>query len=276
MRAWLDVIEATRRCESVIVVVSFQADADLLQGWLDRYETQRAVSATIEVIVEPQRWRGTAGLLRDVCDHYGKPARVLTVEAGSLPPGTLDPLFDPVLRDESACVGISSDYEPAGIYMFPRDAVRSVPKIGFHDIKEQLLPRLSELKRGAWPVVLSERLVHLRDPAAYLSLVLSADSLRADGEICGGRKGDQARSREGADGTCLIAPSVIIERGALVSDSVLLEDVVVRSGAIVSRSIIGPGTEVESRARIIDECARRSADPASGQRRRSLRPAGRW
>jgi UDP-N-acetylglucosamine 2-epimerase (non-hydrolysing) len=246
LTAWLDALQETGGCESVTVVVSSESDATAVRQTLEEIRRCELTELPVKVIVEPARWRGTGGIMRDVASQMIDADCVLMVEGTCLPPAGLHELVNSLQGTTIAAVGVSSRMQPAGAFAVLREAFQFVPAIGFFDIKEQLLPALYANQRGAKAVEIAQQVVRLRSREGYLLAVASLLKLRE--QFTGARRpilaatvSPQAR----VVGSCLIARGVVIEPGAVVHDSIVLEDAVIRSGAVVSRSVIGAGAEVQ-------------------------------
>ena len=56
-----------------------------------------------------------------------------------------------------------------------------------------------------------------------------------------------------------LGPGVVVEKGAEVHDSVVMEDCVIRAGAVVRTTVLDERCEVEPRARVGAEPSRRVA-----------------
>ena len=256
--AWLDALQNTGRCESVTIVVSSETDAVSIEQTLQEIRRCELTSLRVRVIVEPARWRGTGGIMRDVASQMVNADCVLMVEGTCLPPIALHELVECLQGPIIAAVGIGPRSQPAGAFAVLREAFQFVPAIGFFDIKEQLLPSLYANGLGAKAVEIAEQVIRLRSREGYLQAV--AAQLKHREQFTGAKRpilaatvSPQAR----VVGACLIARDAIIEPGAVVHDSVVLENAVIRSGAVVSRSVIGSGVEVES-----DQIVTGSLEPA--------------
>ena len=186
---------------------------------------------------------------------------------------------------------------PTGLYVFSRRAFEYVPAAGYQDIKESLIPRLyaagelvltSEAESHCTQVIdaktylaVSHRTIArtvspttvLGDPtfdnAASIDPTarISATALLVGPVIVG--PGAQIHDEAVIVGPASIGAESVIERGALVSRSVVWDACVVRSDAQVDRSVLSTGVNVPPGARLVGaiHVAPRPAAP------RDVRPA---
>ena len=243
--AWLRSLARTGVCEFVRIVVTDDADAEQISDQLEEAGTGRQEQVVVEVVTEPVAWRGTAGIVRDVSEDLPDEQVVLVAEGACLPPASLDCLLDALEPDTVATVGIGRGEEPAGAYAFRREALEQVPKVGFFDIKEQLLPALYDHNQGAESVVVTDSVLRIRDRASYLQAVFSASGGRPpeSGAIHCSASASVSSSAL-LTGVCVIGAGVIVDDKAVVHNSVVLDDAVIGGGAIISRSIIGTNVEI--------------------------------
>jgi hypothetical protein len=262
LRAALDVPE---------LCMPLAADADVLDGWLRAFATlgtrwrgvcvvhdhadltlvrdrlERARPAPLEALIEPVAWRGPGGVLRDVTDGCGPDDLVLAIEAARLPPRTLAPIMAGLGAADAGVVGCCGDAEPAGVILLRRSALERAPRVGYHDLKEQLLPALHQAGLAVRAVHLDERTRSLRRRREYLRGL--AQRL--------GRAASVARDASVAaeallDGTVVIRSRAVVESEAVLQDAVIMEGARVSRGAVVGRSVVGPGALVEPGSRLIE------------------------
>jgi hypothetical protein len=279
---WLEAIRTqvinSSQVRCVKIVVSSEADGVALQAALgvelggvsgaDRRVKDpqiKSLGCPIEVVVDPDRWRGPGGLVYDITrssgvfplpevrDADGATAgggRVLVVEGACLPPaiagrcGGLASLLDRSVAHHAGVIGSTPSGEPAGMYLFTSEALKVIPPVGFFDLKEQLLPGL--YARGM-PVAVRSVLdctVRVRDNESYLQAVARV------AERAGKRPpvmvSPTARIDPAAHvlGPALVDDRASIADSAIVHESVVLAGARIGSGAVVSRSIIGPSVQV--------------------------------
>jgi len=251
LSAWLHRLTNIGSCRSVYVVVSSETDADAIRAVAQGIVDDGQTSCAPQVMVEPHRWRGTAGAVRDVAATVLSDDALVVVEAAVVPPSRAGRVLDTVSASAGAAIGIDTDSSPAGVYAFRPAVLEAIPSIGFYDIKEQLVPSLHVLGSAARVVTVTDRVVRIRDRTGYLAAVADFTEIT---HMSTTDAGSYPRVDPSASvvGHCIIDPSVVVERDVLVDSSVVLDDVVVRAGATISRSVIGSGVEIEPGALIVD------------------------
>ncbi len=308
--AWLETIAKTAApIARLVIVVSSQKDAQSMRELVEsrqalakaaweasgskRQSPTPAPPCEISVMIDPEQWRGPAGLLRDIAtaSELSDESRIRTeasdtsttdgtlfvcAEAAVLPPRNLDPLLvrraDPTIAGAIGAAhgrtgtrgwkDVTTELRPAGVYAFTERAICLIPPIGFLDIKEQLLPSLYRAGLRVPVVPLCPEAVRVRDLDSYL---LSArHSLGHANAIS--RSKDAAISESAIlSGSCIVQDDVEIEDGCVIHESIIMRGTKIGGGSIVARSIIGPDSRIEARSVI------RSAVVAPAQR-----PFPRW
>lgn len=234
---WIERLSETG-CAGMRVVVSREDDAESLHAVIARRDEG---GLPVAVQLEAARWRGTAGLLRDLVAGGGD--AVLLVEGACLPPDDLGPL---VAADGPAVarVGVVEGDRPSGQYWFRPEVLAEIPPIGFHDVKEQVLPALHASGRAARAVALDGAACRLRDLEDYLQAI----ALRAE-PASGFRRSVSAHRRVGA---CLVAEDAVVGPGAVLHECAVLDGARIGAGAVVSRAVVGPGASVAPGAVVRD------------------------
>ena len=255
---WITLLTRTPGCDRVVIVVSTPADREAIHAaLLERSEGKDALkdasAGRIDVRIDPRSFRGPSGIARDLADELGMTADdlMLIVEAACLPPTTLAPMCEAMGDDVAGVIGSSAELEPAGVYLFTYATLEQIPKVGFHDLKEQTLPMLYVQGRRCRVAQIVPCVRRLRDRASYLDVV-ELERRRAASAPQTGVEANLSRSARVA-GTCLICDDVMVEDGVVLHESVVLCGAVIAGGAVVSRSVIGPGVRVPARAIIRGE-----------------------
>lgn len=255
---WLEALHGTGGCDSITIVVSTDADAAALRRQLAELNGSAANVPDTRVIVEPAKWRGTAGIIRDVTAGSDESELVLVLEAGCLPPRSLTALLAPTRAGAIATVAVGGRAEPAGAYALRSSVLRQVPDVGFFDIKEQLLPAMYAHGCGAGTVQITDRVIRLHDRTGYLQAVAHSFK-QVSSNRCDTRPGRTQAAR--ILGHPLIGPQVMIEPGAVVHDSVVLRGATIGPEAVVSGSIIDENVEVRAGEIVKDAIVRRALPP---------------
>jgi mannose-1-phosphate guanylyltransferase len=212
--------------------------------------------------VEP---RGPAGCARDAALRGDRDTFV--VIEGTIVP-TLD--FHAMLRAHRASGAVATVVvefdrrrrgmvsgirrQPAGIYVFSRSALESVPELGYQDIKEGLLSRLSA--SGAHVAMHEVRGLSAKvlDYSSYASVSRWLVTRAVDRPTF---LPDYVREGDGMHHpSAFIHPTARIVGPVLLGDGVRVEEqcVIVGPASIGARSIIGKGSLI-SRSFVWDDCA---------------------
>ena len=272
--AWLAVIDELDVCSEVRVIVNSTEDVESLMSVLPRrHRTQRG--RRIRVVAEPASWRGAAGTIFDATTDLPDDASILVVESNSLPPASVVPIVNSLTDDLAGLVAVADNNQPAGIYVFRMAALQATPRVGYVDMKEQLIPRLAGSGAKLGPVHVNHCCIRVRDRRSYLAAV--RESLAAAESAPSASRVSPEAAVSGSAiiaGVCVIEDGVVVEDGAVVHDSVVLAGATIGGGAILSRSIVAPLTRVAPRAKIIrgvvgqDTAEYRPVQPALRARRR--------
>lgn len=236
--------------------------------------------------------RGPAGCVRDAAISYDAQTFVV-VDGTAIPILNLERALEHH-RESGAAVTIvvqagadrstgESEMSPVGIYVLDRRVVDFIPRTGFQDIKESLIPRLyqagerivTHVGEGACPRVLNarsylsvnqwlvERLLQRTAPegaggsrhasGGYIAHPTAYINPQAEivGPVLLGRS---ARVMTGAMvvGPAVIGSETIVEEGALVSRSVTWNRCVVSKEAVVDRCVLADDAVVDSGAKIFN------------------------
>ncbi len=258
----------------------------------DRLREYRPPELDVELLEDPVP-RGTAGCVRDAAGD----AETLVVLGGTTVPlpdlGALlashrasGAALTVVVHAEPGGEGIPKRQVPAGIYVFERRALEHIPRRGFCDIKETLIPRLyragerttaypvlewsprvldapSYLALNAWMV---ERLCDGTPPDGFVRVsgILAHESARIAADVaCVGPVlvGAGARVMPGATlvGPTSIGGASVVAEGALVSRSAVWSRCLVGEGAATDGCILADGCMVAPGSRVFG--AVRTAEP---------------
>lgn len=207
--------------------------------------------------------RGTAGAVLDSLRlNDGECAPLLLVEVSASPVVDLGPLvaaWDQVRNRKFGCVlGASKLGRYCGVALCQRAVFELVPKVGFFDLKEQLLPAILRAGGGIESTVVADRARRVRDRLEWLYAVQAWREFAASPKVMG----DCALTRSGNGGERNLIATSASTSGASVVSSIVMDEAIVEPGGVVARSIIGPGMRVPAGARIVDAIF---ADPAVGE-----------
>jgi len=196
------------------------------------------VSMGIEAHIVPDRdrFRGTAGILRDAAERLPDDARILVVSASEVVQSDLNSVFERLVAvDADVVLCRDSGGQPVGCWSIRAGNLRAVSPVGYSDFKEQVLPALAKTQKVKVVTISEKECVRhwLCDLPSYLHCIRS---------LAGFQSGPQV----------LMEPGVSIASDALVVDAVLLRGATVESGAVVARSAVVSGVRVRPGQRVID------------------------
>jgi hypothetical protein len=216
-----------------------------------QHDSKAAESGAIELQIEqdPQSYRGTGGVLRDLCGDYGDQEMLLVANASQI---LLDSLV-PLVNDLSAAGGDVSlvshlDGTPAGMFLIRASALRQLPEAGFLDLKEQALPLIAKKH--------DVRVVHRRKPSAlpvrtYMNYI---DALRTYHQRGLGRLEEAHPFEETWDSNFnVIEKGGFVDPKARLHESVVLRGGRVEAGGVVVHSIVCPSGIVAAKSTAVDQ-----------------------
>jgi hypothetical protein len=244
--AWLEALAGTDASAELRIVVNDLRDIDTLNGLLAR--RSRGRERTIGVIPEPKAWRGTAGLVRDLTEALPGETRIAVLEAGCLPLLQLREALEAMNDECSGVIVAGREREPAGISIFRRAALDGVSRVGYSDMKEQLIPVLHQKGLKITMVERDDPVLRIRDRRSYLHAIATWSAPDDAGEAVAGTVDPSAR----LIGCTVIEAGAAIEAGAIVHESVVMSGGRIGAGAVISRSVIGRNAVVEAGERVIE------------------------
>lgn len=266
-------------------VVCGNSDTDSIRWRLGRGTTMDLALHYYEDVMP----RGPAGCIRDAAGQSDAEAFVV-VESAILPQIDLSELLKEhdatksaltlVVADSGICCGKrDSTMEPVGIYVVSRDALSHVPRNGYQDIKESMIPSLyaSGARVSAYRVP-SERAPRVTGAGSYLSVnMFAVEHLGVEMEDADEfvRIGDawvhesatvsssaklvgpvlvSAESKIGA-GSLIVGPTAIGRDSSIGEDSVVSRTIVwdrckIGARALVDHSIFTDGASVDAGAAV--------------------------
>lgn len=203
----------------------------------------------IEIERDPAEFRGTGGVLRDLCVSYDPEDRVLVANAAQI---LVEPLHD-LARDLLSCGGEVSlighrDGTPGGLFLVRCSVFSAIGDVGFLDFKEQFLPRMAA---GGRDIRVIQRPTATGLPVRTLDGYIAG--LRAFQRVqAGGRPIDDPLAEDWAPTFALREPGAAVDPTATIHDSVVLRGAAVGRGAVVVRCVVGPGGVVRPGQTVAD------------------------
>jgi hypothetical protein len=224
------------------------------------------------IVVDRADHRGAAGTIADLVDLEAADGRPVTrgvfvLETSSLPDFDLTGFSREVGRvrdlagrqvasaDIFAVVGAapahagSSELRPAGVFYLSSGAIALVPRVGYFDLKEQLLAAISSAGGMVRAWVGADRFSRVVGRESYLEAIRFQLERGAPARAGDVRTGVRTEIR----GCTVACRGVELGDRALVVDSAVLPGARIGKGAIVARSVIPPGAVVPDGAFVVDQ-----------------------
>jgi UDP-N-acetylglucosamine transferase subunit ALG13 len=204
---------------------------------------------TISLERDQLEYRGTGGVLRDACADYADDDWVLVANAAQLLFGSLRNLADQ-LAAAGGEINVIQDSEgiPNGLILLRCGVLRAIPEIGFHDMKEQVVPALARTHRVKVVATrgLTSRPIHsLQDFTETLRAYHAGRSPGPDGAGLAHERWQTHFS--------ICEPGSEVAPTAIVRDAVILRGAVVEKGAVVVRSVVVQGARVRAGEKVFDQ-----------------------
>jgi len=265
-------------------VICFNSDSSLL-----RQSIQADGRVELQFLDEPLPV-GTAGCIRDIVDDETKSLFVV-FSANIISPPKIDVLinahrngssdltvmFNPSLQNSNSPV------EPAEIYVCESSVLEHIPKEGYCDIKEGLIPEMLLAGKTIHTAILPKPVGNFRDPQGYLRAIANylanepklhsdlklrkqsdsqtiwmADSVNIDPSVrIYGPVAilDGAYISEGAVifGPTIVGRNVYISKDSIVANSVLWDDAQIGPNCEIQRCIVDYHTAVPANTTVEEE-----------------------
>jgi len=280
--------ELSSRLKRAILSLPIDTDFSILDAWRGQAamlsRTLRAEKLPVRIIVNRQavpptvrpsdgqwnvrleidagEYRGTGGVLRDAAEEYGDDDYIVVASGNQL---VLESLGKMVVSLAKAGGDVSlmshQDGTPAGLMLLRCGALRSIPKVGFVDMKEQALPRIAA--RHKVSVVSREQPmgIPVRSRDDYLRALFQYHRGRDDGDGSSSPFVEKWRPT-----FSIVEAGAQVDSSARIHASVVLQDGRVESGATVVHSVVCAGGVVARGQVATDQVI-----AADGRSRRSIR-----
>lgn len=262
-----------------VAALPINAERNLVECWIKRIvaggfrgkvvlainsESERAYYASLEapegveivVRVDTSGHRGAGGTTGDAWAELeerglGELARggAVVVESSNLPLFDFARFFGDIDLRDGALVGATDGAEPAGIVWLSAAALAAIPRIGYFDLKEQLVTALVASGRRVRASCGAAEACRINDLRSYLRAV-SMMHAAGTASRCADAVVEPGAVVRGAS---LICRGAAVERGALVVDAIILPGARVCADAVVARSIVPPGAHVPCGYLVVDE-----------------------
>ena len=206
-------------------------------------------TACFEIERDPNGYRGTGGVLRDLSVRYESSDDLLVLNGTQL---MIEPLADQVQdmwqSDADVVIVAHRGGTPCGLMLVGCEALSTIATQGFVDMKEQALPQIAKDR----PVHVIQRELPVAMPIRtlpdYMDALRLRELRRVDSDVVADPFGEN-----------LSSTFSIIDKGARVDDSARIHDSVIMAGArvmpqsVVVRSVVGPGAIVARGRQVVDQ-----------------------
>lgn len=206
---------------------------------------------------DPNDYRGTAGLIRDLSLKDPEDSYLLVANGNQILLEPLDELAHE-LSDRGGDIILTAhdDGAPAGVMLIRVGAIRGVRELGFMDFKEQVLPKLAQ--------DFDVRVVHkphatglpVRNLDGYIT-ALTAHHKRLAGKPI---FDDEAGSEQWFSTFSIIEPGANVAASARVHDAVILDGAQVGADAVIVRSVVAGSASVRPGQLAADRVVDRSTN----------------
>jgi len=190
--------------------------------------------------------RGTGGVLHDLSSEHDDKDYILVANAAQVLLQPLAPMVAELSAANADVAMISHAYGiPTSLMLIRCEVLRSIASIGFVDLKEQLLPKITPCR--------SVRVIHWPHPTGMPIQTLNGyiQSLRA---IASDDKPMDTRLKEDWNSTfSIIENGAIVDPSAIVHDSVVLRGSRVDRNAVIIRSVVCQGAVVKRNSTVTDQ-----------------------
>ncbi len=244
----------------------------------------------IEYIIEPLPV-GTAGSIRDAAKNKNE-SLFITLPAGIVCPPDIDLLINEHIKSEADLTVVlepinsdnrERDRRACGIFVCGSSVLEFIPKGGYSDIKEGLIPKLLQHGRNVHAVTLSHPTGSFRDCREYLHAVsnnieniaklsqtehcasndiynlwttaeVKVDpSARISGNVV---VMDNVRISEGAViiGPSIIGKNVTVGKNSVVVNSIIWDNAVINSNCYVEHSVLDFNSHLYSNENVTGDC----------------------
>jgi hypothetical protein len=192
---------------------------------------------------DPTEWRGTGGVLRDISTAYAPEDLLIVANAAQF---LLQPLVELVAELDGLQADVAvlahRDGTPSTLMLVRCGCLRSLPELGFVDMKEQAIPLLTATHNVRVVCVEHTVTLGLRTAQTYIAGLRELHAREHGG------KGEDWRSA-----FTIVEDGARVDPGARLHDSVVLRGGRVSDGAVLVRSVVCSGGTVPRNAVVVDK-----------------------
>ena len=183
------------------------------------------------------RFRGTAGVLRDLCADLAPHELVLVGTASQCPaPAQIENLVSAVDPQDGVTLSADADGAPTGLLVARGEALQSVAAVGYIDLKQQALPQIAASLGVRVVRATGDVSRPIRDVVSYVDVVRSWNQ---SGSLAGG--GDDPFEERWRPAFSIVEDGALVHGDTRLHDAVVLAGGEVQQDATVVRSVVGPG-----------------------------------
>ena len=195
-------------------------------------------------------YRGTAGVLRDLCTGFADDDYLLVGNASQCPDaGLMATLTAGAVEDVGVRLLADRRGAPTGLMLIRCGALRSVPEIGYIDLKEQALPGIaaeSGVRVVQIDAIASRPLRRRRDYVDVLRSWHGSESLVGVSAL-------NPYEERWTPSFSIVEPGAQVSGDARLYDSVVLAGGVVEPGCQLVRCVVGPGGLARGRQPVVEK-----------------------
>ena len=182
---------------------------------------------------DPHKYRGTAGILRDVSIDYDDDDYIVVASAAQILLEPMEKLVDELAsKANDISLVAHDDGTPCGLMLIRCRCLRDIPAIGYIDLKEQFFPQIAKHYR----VHVVRRVRHSGLPIRTLEDYIEA--LREYRLGLAGN-GDCRAAEHGHSLFEIIEDRAVVSPDSRLHDSIVLSGGRVEEGSVLFRSIVG-------------------------------------
>ena len=215
---------------------------------LDNVISQYSFKISIDYLTETMPW-GTAGCVREAIKLHSRFANYIVSKAAMLLPPSISGLLENHQSSKKLLtVAINptnghnqSFYEATGAYVFDKNILEFIPKLGYCDIKERLIPNLLQHDKKINAYLLEKKTGSYRDIESYFNAIVNSMS-----ELINEYNSDDinilddnviiAKTAKIAKNVKIFGPTVIMDGASIDDKSVVFGPSIISSNSVINKS----------------------------------------
>ena len=214
----------------------------------------------IHIELDASQYRGTAGILHDLAAEHDDDDLLLVLTAGQLLTRPLEELVQMLVASDSDVALIThADGTPSGTMLVRSGVLRTVQPVGFVDMKEQALPRITQEHIVRAVEVAPSSALPIRTQADYVRALRWHHTAPERRQVL-----RDAFAETWRESFQVVEDGASVHPTAQLHDAVVLRGGKVESGATVIRSVVSEGGIVSAGTRVTDDVVTPKRPPARG------------